>query len=120
MTQSEAPQVRANRDGDPCPGFCTTTHGELLVPDAPQYGYMDDHWSVALIEDAPVLVRLTLSTAAGAKPVVALGSRYHRAHLFLGLPQADALAALLGDMLGDGRMLADQVRTAVAIARETA
>lgn len=58
MSGQEAP--RANRSGDPCPPWCVTDHGKLLIPGQPVFGYDDTHASdpvTAELAPTSVMVR---------------------------------------------------------------
>jgi hypothetical protein len=121
MTQSENPEIRirANLAGHPCPGWCTVNHGEPVIPGKPQYGYMAGHTSDALAEGSVPLVKVTQYPGVDAGPQVHLQNTYGTVFLNLDVVQAEKLAELLAIKDGAGDLLADQLRTAAAIARDT-
>lgn len=121
MTQSDT-TGRANRDGHPCPRWCTADHDMLVVADKPQYGHMKLHVSgpVATPPEGWPAVRLVAGTGPLEVPAVELQVRranFVSVRLVLGAEQADQLSAILRER-DPGDLLADQLLAAAAIARE--
>ena len=123
MTGDAGAEARANRNGDPCPSWCATDHGGLLVTGQPSFGYLNGHASDPmtgqLLPAADVRVRR--SGLAGE------GTRVFVAHcgipaLSIAPDTAETLAALLESLAGskaDVEQLADELRAAAAIALDS-
>jgi hypothetical protein len=120
ITQTtEAP--RANRDGHPCPTWCTQDHDELVIPSKPEHGYVTGHYSDPLTGDARIPVKVSQSPFADAKARVIAESAYAGTCLSLTSAQAEGLAKLLGQTYEwtDVEQLISELRAAAAIARDT-
>jgi hypothetical protein len=117
MTLSDT-QARANSQGQPCPAWCATGHGELLIPGKPQFGYVDGHYSDPMGAELP-MVKLTAGPWGDAEPEVLLQDAYGLTSLQLGTAAAGKLAVLLAASHGGADRLSVELRMAVTIARET-
>lgn len=110
---------RANRDGDPCPSWCTQDHGELLIPGKPVFGYMDGHASDPMTAElAPTSVKVR--RAPGQKTVTVDVDRIVNL-VSLTPDRARALADVLDCCRSreDVWQLIGELRTAAGIALDT-
>lgn len=87
-----------NRSGDPCPGFCTTDHEDLVIPGKPQFGYVNTHWSdpMKAADFGAAVVRL-MQPSGHDMPRVALSGSYGSVRLEFGAQEARELAMIVGD-----------------------
>ncbi len=112
MTQSEE-AVRANRDGDPCPPWCTTPHDVMTVDGDPRFGYLSIHASDYMVTRGGA-VKVTKRPGAPARLRVDGGEQFH-----LTPAQAETLAEILEAAADGPADLAGQLRCAASVARDT-
>jgi hypothetical protein len=114
VTEDQAP--RQNRDGRPCPPWCTTDHGTPVSSLS--------HWGTAVTIELPGTGRISVRAAhlgsASDRPEVSVtafrhGGKGEASALRLGARDAMHLAAIV-DMLDDW----DEVRGLVAAIRQAA
>ena len=112
---------RANRDGDPCPPWCTAGHGRLIAGGITVSAHRGDTAAVTLGEDGCVLtspVWLPGEGRAGVLVITPAGGS-----LFLAPGTARDLASLVEQLAGatpdQHREAAAAIRAAAAVTEET-
>lgn len=118
MTTDTTEAARANRNGDPCPPWCTTEHDKPVVKGRPSLGYRDhhsNHKTASSRYDQPEAC--LFKDSIGGEIEVRIWHPSMPQGLYISARTAVILAAAL-DLLDGGRGLADQVRAAAAIATD--
>jgi hypothetical protein len=112
---------RANRDGHPCPPWCTADHDEPLIGGRPELGYVDTHRSDPMTDPAR-LVRVRAAQYPGKAAEVQL-HKIGTGIVGLMPERARILADVLEETARLGAsavtQLADELRAAAAIAGES-
>lgn len=106
--------VRANRNGDPCPDWCTRDHDAPLVGGLPEFGWRLAHLSDVMTHELGAAeVRLHRSSLAG-EPAKVRVSHHLAEVLSLSAAQSDKLADMLEDLPGSTGLaqLIDELRAA--------
>jgi len=115
MTTETTGTLRTNRDGNPCPPWCTTDHDRLVISDKPQFGYMDGHFSDYVAANGEAAVKLSRDPH---EEILVRIDRLGQSGLTV--EKAEELAAFLASAPVGLAELAGQLRAAAAIAREAA
>jgi hypothetical protein len=116
VSATEAP--RANRDGQPCPSWCTTDHDKPIIDGEPMYGFMAIHNSDNLSHGfPPVAVKVTRWPLEEKTTVRVDGAD----RLRITADQAAALALILEarHSLAGIASLIDELRYAAQVAWDT-
>jgi hypothetical protein len=113
MTTDTTAAPRANRQGDPCPPWCTSDHSKLVIEDKPQFGYMDHHFSDYMTARSETAVKL--HRVPGSPTFVRI-DRLSPEEGVLTARQAEDLAAFLEGAPVSMTELISQLRAAAAAA----